>query len=324
MPDGAILVRLRASARGEGRPTSERAGWSAAASAPGRDQRATSFVTVELERLRGVEPRSSPWQGDALPLCYNRRAEDRSRTGGLARTRGALYRAELRRRGTSGGGRTRTGPGLSRPPLPLGYRGMDRATDPASPVGRPESAKFTRTARCRVDRTGIEPVISRLRAWRAFHCSDGPWRQRGRAGLPRPTPRQQRPPPGSNGVNGQPPGLQPGALPPELDGHAWTWTRSNVLPPVGRGALPTELQAHTSGTGESNPTLPGPKPGPVTAPVVPDCPTPQRLSPSPHRALVCHPLWNSQHTAPPARRGHAGATGVEPATTGFGDQSSSC
>src|SRR5262245_7547884 len=38
---------------------------------------------------------------------------------------------------------------------------------------------------------------------------------------------------------------------------------------------------------------------------------------------VCHPLWNSQHTTPPARRGRAGATGVEPATTGFGDQSSS-
>ena len=28
--------------------------------------------------------------------------------------------------------------------------------------------------------------------------------------------------------------------------------------------------AHESGTGESNPTLPGPKPGPVTEPVVPE------------------------------------------------------
>src|SRR5204862_6060547 len=34
--------------------------------------RFTSFVVVELERLRGVEPRWPAWRAGALPLCYNR------------------------------------------------------------------------------------------------------------------------------------------------------------------------------------------------------------------------------------------------------------
>ena len=34
--------------------------------------RFTSLVVVELERLRGVEPRCPAWRADALPLCYNR------------------------------------------------------------------------------------------------------------------------------------------------------------------------------------------------------------------------------------------------------------
>jgi hypothetical protein len=53
-------------------------------------------------------------------------------------------------------------------------------------------------------------VISRLRAWRAFHRSDGPW------------------------------------------------------------SLPTELQSHESGAGESNSTLLRPKRSPVTEPVAPE------------------------------------------------------
>jgi hypothetical protein len=64
-------------------------------------------------------------------------------TRGPTRTRGALFQAELQRRGgTSGGGRTRAEPGLSRPPLPLGYRGMDRAGRPAT--GSPPVPSRTR------------------------------------------------------------------------------------------------------------------------------------------------------------------------------------
>ena len=45
-----------------------------------------------VERPRGVEPRSRPWQGHALPLCYSRmRAIGRTRTGDLGRTRTALF-----------------------------------------------------------------------------------------------------------------------------------------------------------------------------------------------------------------------------------------
>lgn len=39
-----------------------------------------------------------------------------------------------------------------------------------------------RVNRRRVDRTGLEPVISRLRAWRACRCSNGPCRARPRPG----------------------------------------------------------------------------------------------------------------------------------------------
>ena len=50
----------------------------------------------------------------------------------------------------------------------------------------------------------------------------------------------------------------------------WSCGESNPGPSVCRtDALPSELQPHTSGTGESNPTRPRPKRGPVTEPVVP-------------------------------------------------------
>lgn len=56
-----------------------------------------------------------------------------------------------------------------------------------------------------------------------------------------------------------------------LRGIAWTCPDSNRGPLLCQSsALPAAPQAHESGTGESNPALPGPRPGPVTAPVVPD------------------------------------------------------
>lgn len=49
-------------------------------------------IEADVERLPRVELGSSPWHGDALPLCYNRmRAVGQSRTGHLARTGRVLY-----------------------------------------------------------------------------------------------------------------------------------------------------------------------------------------------------------------------------------------
>ena len=77
------------------------------AEAGGRDRygvhRVASLVAVvDVERLRGVEPRSSPWQGDALPLCYNRRREPSRglEPAYLGLTRDRALPDELRRRGT--------------------------------------------------------------------------------------------------------------------------------------------------------------------------------------------------------------------------------
>lgn len=98
-------------------------------------------------------------------------------------------------------------------------------------------------------------------------------------------------------------GLQPAALPFTPREHAWTCPGSNRGPPPCRGgALPTALQAHTSGTRESNALHPGPKPGPVTVPDVPDCPSSRQSSPT-AGPFVCHPLWSSQPSVPPAEVG---------------------
>jgi hypothetical protein len=105
------------------------------------------------------------------------------------------------------------------------------------------------------------------------------------------------------GSNQRPSGLQPDARPAELDGHEWSRGDSNPWPSVCQtDALPTELQPHASGTGESNPALPDPKSGPVTVPVVPEAPDTAACAAEPG-VHVCHPLWSSQPSVPPAEVG---------------------
>lgn len=69
--------------------------------------------------------------------------------------------------------------------------------------------------------------------------------------------------------------------------------------------------------------LPDPKSGPVTVPDVPDLPGRALVPP----AGLCHPLWTSQDLAgcDPASGvpiDYAKVTGLEPATSGFGDRRS--
>jgi hypothetical protein len=115
-----------------------------------------------------------------------------------------------------------------------------------------------------------------------------------------------------------PAGLQPAAQAAYARGREWSCGESNPGPSVCRAdALPTELQPHTSGTGESNPARPRPERGPVTEPVVPEMPGRATDSPPP-AGLQCHPLWSSQCTTPPGRsRRQARAAGFEPTRTGL-------
>jgi hypothetical protein len=121
----------------------------------------------------------------------------------------------------------------------------------------------------RVDRTGLEPVTSRLRTWRATCCSNGPWSRR-RPGAPRSVPPPTCPPTESNRA---PLVLHTSAPPTELEGRYVDRRRVELL----TGCLPNSpahrwRAAHASGTGESNPMRPDPKSGPVTMPDAPERP----------------------------------------------------
>jgi hypothetical protein len=79
----------------------------------------------------------------------------------------------------------------------------------------------TATCRACVDRTGFEPVISRLRAWRACRCSNGPCRARPFLGGERPSGARE-----SNAVSPAPkaggfpsPSPQPRPAPSSSDGR---------------------------------------------------------------------------------------------------------
>lgn len=117
--------------------------------------------------------------------------------------------------------------------------------------------------------------------------------------------------------------------------HLLTWTHrdSNPEPPPCRGgALPVAPQAHEPAASRSLGHGP-----PATTPTVRDGGS-KGVSPRPGRrwcrppvgVFECHPLWSSQRLAEcdPALGvpfACAGATGLEPATFGFGDRcSSSC
>lgn len=55
---------------------------------------------IHIERTTGFEPALSAWEADVLPLTLrSRRAPDPNRTGGLARTEGALLPTELQGHG---------------------------------------------------------------------------------------------------------------------------------------------------------------------------------------------------------------------------------
>lgn len=95
---------------------------------------------------------------------------------------------------------------------------------------------------------------------------------------------------------------------PSSTGMEWSRGDSNPWPSVCQtDALPSELQPHASGTGESNPAFPDPKSGPVTVPDAPDCPASRQRSPTagPSYAIHCG-VVNYQRRSAPKRRAKQG------------------
>jgi hypothetical protein len=103
----------------------------------------------------------------------------------------------------------------------------------------------------------------------------------------------------SSGSNGEPPGLQPGALPSELDGSdtpVWTCGESNPGPPPCRGgALPLRHKPIVRGprielgmsSSQSRRVSQLPRP---------ECANRRRLADEAPTAATCHPLWTCQIT----------------------------
>jgi hypothetical protein len=151
-------------------------------------------------------------------------------------------------------------------------------------------------------------VTSRLRAWRAFHCSDGPYRGAGRHASPTEPARTCSP----SGSNGQPPVVHTGALPSELEKRGGAQrSRTADL----RSAAPTLYQLSynpTSRVLESRtPHVCAPNAARSPSRSHPKCgwygfsvlhrTRCRSLTGNPLHPRVCHPLWSFQHTMPSDR-----------------------
>src|SRR5262245_33822829 len=108
-------------------------------------------------------------------------------------------------------------------------------------------------------------------------------------------------------------------------------TRTRDLLVESQVSIPTAPKVHASGTRESNALLLGPKPGPVTVPVVPDHPTVYHSERATCGvALVDGRASHAIHCGLVNKRRHrhagvvcARAVGLELTTGGFGDRCSS-
>jgi hypothetical protein len=236
-------------------------------------------------------------------LRYNRmRAFGGIRTRSLVRTKDALHLVSFEGMRTAGGSRTRNIPILIRAPLSVGLprhelrvqesnlraprpkrgHGRQRRTpererltgvEPATPLWKSGMSPWTPQPRrpCR-DRTGLLLAENEARS---------PLLQRSKSA---------RPPDRTGNL----PGFNRALLPSELGGHGWTCGDSNPGPSVCRtDALPTALQALTSGTGESNAVSSAPKADGSTSSLAPDwCPDRRHLRADGRVHLSCCPLWS--------------------------------
>ncbi len=197
------------------------------------------------------------------------------RAGGGSRTRMSLLTRQERDRSritgeAPGAGIEPTGSAFkARPRTPAPYPGMERATgfEPAIPGWKPgvSPQHFARAAS-----TGVEPVF--------------PDRESG--GLPIAEPAMVSSP----GIEPGPAVLHTATLTcyAKRTSSGPTRVRTGDLRHAAAALYQPELQAHTSGTGESNPVCLAPKASLVTVPDVPDAPAERALGPARRRCHAIH------------------------------------
>lgn len=250
-----------------------------------------------MERLRGVEPRFSPWQGDALTVVlqpHRTSAVRGIRTPNFSALNGAPLPVGPPRHGS--GCRNRT----------YGFRIQSAVTD-ASAVPRNESGRRASNPLSQFGRLMCPPSSPRPRG-RPYRARTGVLLAENEVSVPSaPTAHETCLPRGSNPESSRASTAR--CYLAELERHdAWRRRVSNPRPSVCRAdALPTELQPHRREYASRTRCV-----------LIPNqARSPCRSFPN---AIRCGVL---NVRAPPACWGCcAWAAGIEPATTGFGDQRS--